>query len=145
MSSSRPEDALAAAGIPCDKSVTADGLLHRYKTRGDHDANSWYVFHQGQGFVCGAFGCWKRQISQKWSDIEFSEMTAEQRRAAQLSWKEAVEKQKQDQLKAQADARASCSKMLLLAGPAKEHPYLDKKEIKPRGDIRSSPLEATKG
>jgi phage/plasmid primase-like uncharacterized protein len=145
MSASTPESALSAAGIPCDKTVTVDGKLHRFKTAGDHDANCWYVFHQGDGIVCGAFGCWKRQLSQKWSDIEFQQLSKEQREEVRKTWADAAAKQRADQEKAQTDARAAVSKMLLIAPPAKDHPYLDRKEIKPCGDVRISPLEHTKG
>jgi len=144
MSASTPDSALADAGIPCDKPVTVDGQLHRYKTRGDHDANCWYVFHAGK-VTAGAFGCWKRNLSQKWSDIEFQQLSREQKEGVRKTWADAAAKQKADVERAQADARAACSKMLLIAPPAKTHAYLDRKEVKPCGDVRISPLEHTKG
>lgn len=143
--SATPESALSEAGIPCDKQVTVDGRLHRFRTGEDHDANSWYVFHASNGLVAGAFGCWKRNFTSKWSNIEYSNLSKEQKDAARKTWSDAAAQQKADEQKTHSEARASVSKMLLIAAPAKEHPYLDDKEVKPRGDVRISPMESTKG
>lgn len=139
------ESALSDAGIACDKPVTVDGKLHRYKTRGDHDANCWYVFHEGDGFICGAFGCWKRQITQKWSDIEFNQLTPEQRKAARLGWQAALDQQRKDQELAHAEARKKCNAMLADSAPAREHAYLNAKMVKPHGPVKLAPLEHVKG
>lgn len=130
-----PESALDAAGIPCLADVAVDGKLHRYRTRGDHDQNCWYVFHQGESIICGVFGCWKRQITQKWSSIQFNQMTPEQRQAARQTWQDAAAKQKADQERAQAEARQACNKLFANAPPIESHPYLDTKMVKPHGRV----------
>lgn len=140
-----PEAALADAGIPCDNTVTVDGLLHRYRTKGDHDSNSWYVFHARDGIVCGAFGCWKRQFTTKWSNIEFSSMTPDQKKAARLSWQEAAEKQKKEQEKVQSEARAACAQLVNSLIPAKSHPYLSGKMVHPSGRVLIAAAEHVKG
>lgn len=144
MNDHTPESALADHGIPCESSLRLDGVIHRFRTRGDHDSNSWYVFHQRDGLVCGAFGCWKRQFTQKWSNIDFGEMTGEQKKAARLSWQEAAEKQKKDLEKAQADARSACNRLLNSFPPAKSHPYLAIKMVKPAGRVFIANLEHVK-
>ena len=48
--------AMARAGIPCPDSILADGVLHRYQTKGDHSPNCWYVLY-ADGIPAGAFGC----------------------------------------------------------------------------------------
>lgn len=134
---SAPDSALSDAGIPCLQPVQLDGRLHRFKTEGDHDANCWYVFHQGQGFVCGAFGCWKRQINQKWSDVEYALLTPEQKKAARMSMQEIADKAKVEQERAQQEARQSCAKILAESPQASGgHPYLVHKSVKPLGDIK---------
>jgi phage/plasmid primase-like uncharacterized protein len=143
---SAPDAALSDAGIPCHQPVQADGRLHRFKTEGDHDANSWYVFHQGSGFVCGAFGCWKRQFTQKYSDIEFSQLTAEQKQVARSTWQAAAEKVRQDTERAQAEARQSCARLLGECGEVPlDHPYLASKQVKPLGAVREAVAEHVRG
>src|SRR5438874_1663723 len=57
--------AMSAAGIASNGQIVADGELHRFRAESDHDKNSWYILYAGPP-AAGAFGCWKRSISQKW-------------------------------------------------------------------------------
>ena len=50
------KEAMARAGIPCSDPINADGVLHRYRTEGDHSPNCWYVLY-ADGIPAGAFGC----------------------------------------------------------------------------------------
>ncbi len=50
------KEAMARAGIPCSDRINADGVLHRYRTEGDHSPNCWYVLY-ADGIPAGAFGC----------------------------------------------------------------------------------------
>jgi phage/plasmid primase-like uncharacterized protein len=137
--------ALSDAGIPCDQQVVLDGRLHRFRTRGDHDANSWYVFHQQPDFICGAFGCWKRQFTTKWSDIEFSQLTPDQKKAARITWQEAAEKARAETERAQKEARDSMQKKLLDMPPARQHPYTNTKGVSPHGGVKIATDEHVKG
>ena len=60
-------DAMRAAGIPTDAPIFADGELHRVYVEGDkpRTVNGWYRLH-ADGVPAGAFGNWKKSISQTW-------------------------------------------------------------------------------
>ncbi len=70
--------ALASAGIPCSDPIVADGGLHRYRMDGDDSPNCWYVLY-ADGIPAGAFGCWKRGISERWSAKDAKELSAPER------------------------------------------------------------------
>ena len=69
--------AAANAGIPMPEYPIADGELHRFKTDGDREDNSWYVLY-GDGVPSGAFGCWKRGIKENWHSTQANELSADE-------------------------------------------------------------------
>ena len=60
-------DALRATGLDYAGEIIADGKLHRFKAKGDHNRNSWFVLHPGTP-AAGAFGCWKLGFKETWCD-----------------------------------------------------------------------------
>ncbi len=50
------KEAMARARIPRPDSILADGMLHRYRTKGELSRNCWYVLY-ADGIPAGAFGC----------------------------------------------------------------------------------------
>ncbi len=47
------KEAMARAGIQCPDPIVADGMLHRYRTKGDPSPNCWYVLY-ADGIPVGA-------------------------------------------------------------------------------------------
>jgi phage/plasmid primase-like uncharacterized protein len=142
---STAQSALQEAGIACRKQVELDGRLHRFKADGDHDENSWYVFHQSGDLVIGAFGCWKRQFTKKWCSKPRQEMTKEQWNQATESWKTAESDRKREEVRLQSEARARAGKLFSADQPPPEHPYLEKKGIQAHGKMAISDEERTRG
>lgn len=64
-------DAMLQAGIEPDCTICADGKLHRFRELHDKPGtrNGWYVVFPDYP-PAGAFGCWRRGISERWSDRE---------------------------------------------------------------------------
>src|SRR5262245_34199082 len=59
--------AMRAVGLRYEGPLESDGKLHRFKAEGDHNRNSWYVLQHGPP-AAGAFGCWKRGLSETWCE-----------------------------------------------------------------------------
>ena len=125
-------EALAHAGIPCSEPIIADGKLHRYKTDGDHSENCWYVLHD-DSLSAGAFGCWKRGLSETW--CAFSREALSEEDQALITAR--INKARADRKKAEAEnrdaARSRAAEIWNTATPAVDHDYLTKKGIKPHG------------
>lgn len=123
------------AGIEPLAEIIPDGSIHRFNVSGDkpRSENGWYVFHNGDP-AAGAFGCWKRGISETWSDKEYRTLTAEEK-ARYSTHIECIRKQREEE---QSRVHAECrkaSKVLWDNGQDVDanYPYIVTKGIKPAG------------
>ena len=139
------QSALAEAGIPITLPPELDGHLHRFKTAGDNDDNSWYVFHQSGDLIIGVFGCWKRQFTKRWCSKPRGEMSKDEWNQAAQSWKEAESARNAEQDRLQREARSRANKLFADHQPLPDHPYLDAKGVKAHGQLIISNQELTKG
>ena len=133
-------DALAAAGLPFTGSFNADGKIHRYKAGEDKEANSWYLLHlAGDGFAAGAFGCWKRQISEKWHSAGTREYTPAEKTERDRLWREARAQHAAEQDKRHQAAAARAAELFAEsnreASEIAAHPYLKTKAVQAHGDL----------
>ena len=126
---------MSNAGIEPPVEIIADSALHRFTVSGDkaRSENGWYVFHDDD-LPAGAFGCWKRTISETWCSKEPSTMTVKEK--ADYSAKmEAMKRQRDaDRQKTHAECR-ELSAELWDAGDDVDakHLYIQAKQIKPYG------------
>lgn len=60
-------------GIFLSTPVVADGRIHRFRNRNDHEKNAWYIFFEVNGNYRGAFGDWKLDVNLKISASRMSE------------------------------------------------------------------------
>lgn len=120
--------------IPPPESIIADGSLHRYTVPGDKakSDNGWYVLHADDP-AAGAFGCWKRDISETWCVKSYQPMTPAEK-AAYTAKMDAIKQARETEKKRK---QAECRKMAAyIWGHATEkgtdqHPYTIRKGIKP--------------
>jgi putative DNA primase/helicase len=115
--------------------VIADGMLHRFTVAGDRAGSNsgWYVFHTDEP-AAGAFGCWKRGISEIWCSKAFQSMnTAE--KTAYVAKIEAMKRQRDDERqRIHAECRAWCTDVWNNAEDATgENPYLKRKGVQAYG------------
>lgn len=138
--------AMAAAGIAYNGDFELDGQLHRIAAGGDKERNSWYVLHSdpSTGIVVGAFGCWKRQISQKWCSRDRRDMTREQWNSASQKWRDSEAARKAEEEKAFAEVRKRCETLFTFGPQCKAHEYLTKKNVHAYGNLRLSTFELTR-
>ena len=127
--------AMDAAGLPSPASILADGTLHRFQVGGDRPRteNGWYVLH-GDDPPAGAFGCWKRGISETWSGKPDQSLSPAEKAAYRAKMEAARAERERLQVKIQAEARKRAGEIWKAAEPAPaDHSYLAKKGIEPNG------------
>jgi putative DNA primase/helicase len=126
--------ALRAAGLDYAGEIIADGKLHRFKAKGDHNRNSWFVLHPGTP-AAGAFGCWKLGFKEPWCDRSGNLSQAEWNEVCRR-WEAAEREREKAETERHAQARRTAAWIFTRARPAKSHPYLERKGVKPCGEVR---------
>jgi phage/plasmid primase-like uncharacterized protein len=128
--------ALHASGLEYDGPIHADGTIHRFSNNGDEERNSWYLLHP-DGIPSGAFGCWKRSISQTWCSKSKNEMSREEMSAFSRLCAEARRMADEKQAAMHALAQETAKELFeRLPGATGDHPYLRRKGVKAHGDIK---------
>ena len=129
-------DAMRKAGLEHAGSITADGKINRFKAGEDHQQNSWYVLYDGAP-AAGAFGCWKRGVSEKWCAKSDRECSAAEKKLIRANWKRADQERKATDEDRHARARLEAEQVLKRSAPATPNQtYLSRKAVSPYGDLR---------
>ncbi len=129
--------AMANHGIVVTEEIIADSKLHRIHVEGDRKGvrNGWYILHL-DGKPAGAFGCNKRHgASTKftWSSKSTKPLTPEERREFRKRMDEQrAQRAEQDRQRREA-AAANAQRMWDNARDCTDHPYLERKGVKPHG------------
>ena len=128
-------EAMAGVGIVTDDSMVVDGQLHRVHVEGDRPGtrNAWYVIYGGR-FAAGAYGCWKRDVQERWCEVELKSLSKRDREEV-IAYQMAARQQAEQERRRQHDAAAERAMQLWnAAGPADpNHPYLVEKRVKAYG------------
>src|SRR5262249_49171097 len=134
-----------SAGIPLLGTPQITDKIIRYKTNGDHNPNCWYVLRQHGELLVGSFGCWKRGITQNWSNRNGAPLSGQDRNDLDRIWREQERLRKAEEARFRDEARGKCQAQLAGCPVAQEHPYLTRKGVKPYGRLLVSNAEITKG
>lgn len=123
--------AMISAGLTCAEAIIADGKLHRFHVTNDElgSQNGWYVLYD-HPVPAGAFGCWKRSISETWR-LPNSDMfsVTEKTQVTQLL-QEAKAKRDAEQANIQLAAKNKAQKIWQEAIPEdNQHTYLIRKKV----------------
>lgn len=128
--------AMVEAGIEPPSHLPADGELHRFHVQGDKTGshNGWYVLYLN-GIPSGTFGCWKRNISEKWCAKKPGELTPEEQGAHRKHMEAARRKREAARRERQEEARESSQKLWQNAARnvKADHPYLISKGVRAFG------------
>jgi putative DNA primase/helicase len=127
--------AMRAAGLHYNGPIPADGKLRRFKAEGDTKRNSWFVLHFGPP-MAGAFGCWKRDLKDKWCERSSQLSQADWERVRE-QWAAAEEKHQEAAHERHLRAQKAAEWILRNSTPVTTHPYLDLKGIQAHGEIRA--------
>jgi putative DNA primase/helicase len=127
--------AMEAAGLPTPPEIIADGTLRRFHVEGDRlrTENGWYLLH-GDDPPAGAFGCWKRGVSETWSAKPAETLSPAEKRSLRERMETARAERERVQSEIHAEARRRAAEIWKAADPAPaDHTYFVRKGIKPHG------------
>lgn len=128
-------DAMCAMGLSIRDTVIPDGKLHRFRVEGDKagSKNGWYILYN-DGLPAGAFGCWKRGITQNWCAKAENTLNAKERKEFRLRM-EAARKNREAEDRARRYAASEKAHMIWKDSPfaPDNHPYLIKKGVRNYG------------
>jgi putative DNA primase/helicase len=132
--SSDIREAMRLAGLEYSGPILADGRLHRFKSEGDHERNSWYVLRAGPP-AAGAFGCWRRGLSETWHarNGQASERDLE---SIRKSWRAADTELKRTERERRETARKVAARLFDTATAPDGNGYLAAKGVQAYGDLR---------
>lgn len=123
------EDAMEEAGLKLRTEIISDGKLHRFTADGDSTPNSWYVFFDGD-LPAGAFGCWKRDISEKWCSKKLHDQNCYDKERYKSQMQTARDEQNKDRERLIAECGAWCTQNWSARnGASNDHPYLISKSV----------------
>ena len=129
------KQSMRSAGIEPPAEIIADSALHRFTVAGDRarSDNGWYVLHSDDP-AAGAFGCWKRGISETWSCKAYQTMTPAEKGAYAAKIEAVRRQQEEERERIQAACRAWCTDAWAKAKDAtNENPYLKRKSVNAYG------------
>lgn len=132
---SRFINSMNRAGLYTRDPILGDGRLHRFRVEGDKTGskNGWYVLY-GDELPAGAFGCWKRGISETWCTKAENTMTYTEREAFRRRMEEVRKACEVEDAARKKDAAAKALAIWKTAPLAPEdHPYLTKKGVRNHG------------
>lgn len=126
-------DAIRSAGLPPPDAIEADGKLRRFSTNGKGgDDSGWYILY-GDGLPAGKFGDWRTGLKQTWKADTGRKLSQEENAAHRARMQAAEKTRAAAEQQAKQLAAAKAEDVWKAASPAKTHPYLDRKSIKPHG------------
>lgn len=127
--------ALDKAGLPTKDKITAGGKMHRFTVEGDKPGskNGWYILYD-DSLPAGAYGCWKRGISETWCLKPDQQMTAAERVEFSRRMIEARKAREAEEEARRRAAREKAAAIWQAAPPAPDnHPYLAAKGVRNHG------------
>jgi len=131
--------AMRAAGLAFDGQLIADGKLHRFKSAGDQNRNSWFVLFPASrnAPAAGGFGCWKRGVKETWCEKRRESLTDTEWRTIREGWKLADAERQRTEAERHTKARKIAAWILSRSRPARTlNRYLTRKAAKVFGDVR---------
>lgn len=128
---------MLGAGLKPPDVIHFDGKLHRFNsgTKGEkgHDKPGWYVVFS-DGVPAGRFGCWRSGFESSWKADIGRSLTPVEEMAQSRRLAEAKAQRDAEQAKTREVAANTVDLIWSQAGAASpEHPYLQRKGIKPHG------------
>lgn len=133
--------AMKAGGLDYIGPIHQDGKLHRFKSEGDSEQNSWYVLHPADPIAAGGFGCWKRQIKQTWRQNGGSEISRDDMTKLRKKWAEDQARAEQEQNDRWQRMALECEKEIVQFKRAEfTHDYLRSKAVAAYGPLLENEL-----
>ena len=129
----RFKNAMLAAGLTPSTEIIDDGKIHRFSTNGKpRDESGWYCLHS-DGVAAGSFGDWRTGLTQNWCSKSDSTMTEAERQANRARVQAMQRQREADLAQRHQQAAQGAAKRWAAAAPCTQHPYLERKGVKPHG------------
>jgi putative DNA primase/helicase len=130
--------AMANAGLNWQGDIIADGKLHRFKAEDDHNRNSWFILYPRNSTApaAGAFGCWKRGVTETWCEKCRESLTATEWQTIREGWKLAEAERERTEKVRHEKARKTAAWILEHSKPVTAHGYLTAKGVQPHGGLK---------
>ncbi|BBA70629.1 toprim domain-containing protein [Geobacter sulfurreducens] len=125
-------EAMSNHGLETTADIIADGNIHRFHVTGDkpRTENGWYSLYVDGDIPAGAFGCWKRGISESWCARSEHTLTPEERERHRRRMEDSKRQRAEELDKLRAECREKCTRIWNNAQPASdENPYLKHKGV----------------
>ncbi|WP_340675699.1 DUF927 domain-containing protein [Paraperlucidibaca sp.] len=128
--------AMRKHGIETGEAIIADGKLKRFRVTGNKagDTSGWYILHL-DGVPNGVFGCYKRDVNEKWCAKLSRPMTAEEKQALEARKAASKLEQEAEQARIWAKGKTRAESLWASADAAGciAHPYIVRKGVKAYG------------
>ena len=124
-------DSMRENGLTPPADIIADGEIHRFYVQGDspNSQNGWYVLYNNS-LMAGAYGCWKRGISETWSERSCRTLSPDESARFRADVEAAKKKRAEVQAEIHIECREKSARIWKNAAPAPhDHPYLIKKGL----------------
>ena len=129
------KESLHKVGLTCNENIIVNGEVNRFYVDGDKigSKNGWYVIFDDT-IPAGAFGCWKRNINQKWCSRLYDSLNQQDQYAVQRRIREAQQKREEEQKKLRREAQLKAQDIWNKSQSVQDnHPYLLEKAVKAYG------------
>ena len=115
-------------GLSPPEIIVTDSQIHRFRQQDDTGTPCWYRYYP-DGIAAGSFGCWRRDIKERWCSKLESSLSKAERKIFYQQMKQAQEEAKFERLKSQKEAAKLCQERWKNAqSPNPQHPYLARKK-----------------
>lgn len=130
------KESITRSGIPTSPDeIIEDGEIHRFSTKegSQYNKDGYYVFY-ANGIPAGAFGCWRLQIYENWSEKNKNQMNNAERRNLITQQKQIKNKREKERKNRNNEAKQKAINIWNKATAVSENnPYLKKKKVLPHG------------
>jgi putative DNA primase/helicase len=125
---------MIAAGLNKPTTIIADGRLHRFAPERGRNESGWYVVYVSEHFASWAFGDWRSGTKHKGHNKPARKLTQNEWRAHKKGLRERRATTQAERLAVQEAAAIEAQQRWKALKPAHpDHPYLQKKQIRPCG------------
>jgi phage/plasmid primase-like uncharacterized protein len=128
--------AMSQASIGWAGRIEVDGKIHRFKPEGDSSESGWYVLFGDGDRIGGSFGCWRRQITQNWSQSNGAKMDPRELASARQKWRQAdILRTQEEAERHQRMGQKAVDLISHLRPVGRDHLYLETKRVSSYGKL----------
>ena len=129
------QDKIAECGLGYHH-IIIDGEFHRFIPKGDKNKSGWYIVHNYPDCHAGAYGCFKRDINEKFFELKSKNYTAKQKCKDEIKRRVRMVAEQMRIHTRNQDAQLQAQDLWNKSQKCNTHPYLKDKKIQ-ETDLRT--------